>query len=113
MFEIGVLAEMCHELIRVAQKANGEEVVYPHWDEAEQWMRDSSADMVQAMIGGKTPEQIHAEWLRQRTEAGWTYGPVKDMDQRTNPSMVPYLDLPVRQWIKDKLVRSVILAVAS
>lgn len=113
MFDLAVIGEMCHELVRAVQKANGEDVVYPHWEDAEQWMRDSSIDMVRSVMDGQSSEQIHERWMAQRLAEGWRYGPVKDLTAKTNPNLVPYLDLPVRQWVKDRLVRAMIQAVTS
>ena len=39
-------------------------------------------------------KNVHEVWAKSRIEQGWTYGPVRDDAKRTNPSLVPYEELP-------------------
>ena len=36
----------------------------------------------------------HRRWVAERLIAGWTRGPVKNIDRRENPNLVPWQDLP-------------------
>jgi hypothetical protein len=36
----------------------------------------------------------HERWLQERLEAGWRYGPERDLARKTNPSLVPWEQLP-------------------
>ena len=47
-------------------------------------------------------EQVHEIWAKERTEAGWTYGPCRDDSRKTTPCMVPYGDLPESEKIYDR-----------
>lgn len=42
----------------------------------------------------------HRRWLRERDDAGWSYSPVKNVDAKTSPYLVPWEDLPdrAREW---------------
>ncbi len=42
----------------------------------------------------KIAENVHDVWAAGRTAEGWTYGPVKDIEKKTTPQMVPYGELP-------------------
>ena len=42
----------------------------------------------------KIAENVHDVWSEGRIEEGWTYGPVKDSEARTNPCLLPYSELP-------------------
>ena len=42
----------------------------------------------------------HRRWLRERSQAGWVFGSVKDVRAKTSPYLVPWEDLPdrAREW---------------
>lgn len=62
----------------------------------------------------------HERWMREKTAAGWTRGPVLDPVARTHPSLVGYEELPEHEKEKDrrvvrripKLLRAVDIAIA-
>lgn len=39
-------------------------------------------------------EEVHDAWSAWKAGDGWGYGPVKDADAMTHPSLVPFEDLP-------------------
>jgi hypothetical protein len=39
-------------------------------------------------------ENAHEVWAQRRIAEGWRYGPRRDEDKKTHPSLVPYKDLP-------------------
>lgn len=39
-------------------------------------------------------ENAHEVWAQRRLAEGWRYGPQRDEDQMTHPSLVPYEELP-------------------
>lgn len=45
-------------------------------------------------------EMEHEYWCREKIEEGWRYGPQKDQNTKTNPSLVPWEELP--EMDKDK-----------
>lgn len=56
-----------------------------------------------------TPEQLeflsqmeHRRWMKDKIESGWQYGPVRDHDQKTHPSLVPWEELPEAEREKDR-----------
>jgi hypothetical protein len=56
-----------------------------------------------------TPEDSHKNWLAHKVKDGWVYGPVKDVEKKEHPCMVPYEELPLEQRVKDYLFRAVVL----
>jgi len=44
----------------------------------------------------------HDRWCQQRTDAGWTYGPVQDHARRTHPSLVAWAQLSEVERDKDR-----------
>ena len=39
-------------------------------------------------------ENVHDVWAKGRIAEGWTYGTVKDNENKTTPWLVPYAELP-------------------
>jgi hypothetical protein len=44
----------------------------------------------------------HEYWCREKTAEGWKYGPGKDPDQKTNPSILPWDELSKSEKEKNK-----------
>jgi len=44
----------------------------------------------------------HERWMAQKVAQGWTYGPVKDTDQKTHPWLAPWEQLPEEEKEKDR-----------
>lgn len=81
------------------------------WEDAPEWQRSSARNGVVGALAGNTPEQSHESWMREKLENGWQYGPVKDVERKEHPCMVPYADLPPEQRAKDKQYVTVVRAV--
>lgn len=82
----------------------------PTWEDAPQWQKDSAVNGVKFHIANPdaTPEASHESWMKQKTEEGWKYGPVKNPETKEHPCYVPYEQLPAEQKSKDYLFRQVI-----
>lgn len=105
------IAMVCHEAIRAYCRGIGDPAGLP-WDEAPEWARVSSRHAVEHALTGQTPEQQHESWAKERTDAGWTYGPYKDIEAKTSPCLVPYAELPDAQRRKDVLILAIVEALA-
>lgn len=105
------IAKICHETNRAYCDSIGDASQKP-WDEADQWQRDSATRGVRyALDNRNAPASAqHDAWLNDKTRDGWIYGPVKDATKKEHPCMVPYLDLPQEQRIKDHLFKAVVRA---
>lgn len=60
-----------------------------------------------------TAAEQHGLWLKDKLEHGWVYGPVKDVDKKTHPNIVPYDQLPEDQRRKDKLFSAIVTALST
>lgn len=58
------------------------------------------ADLVE--LTEKLAEHTHDLWSLNRLSQGWTYGPKRDDDLKTNPCLVPYSDLPDKEKDYDR-----------
>lgn len=106
-----LIARTAHEVNRAFCAAIGD-TPQPAWDESPDWQRASCLDGVRAILEGRvtSPEESHANWLAHKEADGWTWGPVKDPEKKQHPCMVPYVQLPAEQRVKDHLFRAVVLA---
>lgn len=76
----------------------------PPWDTAPEWQRESARKGVSGVIlDGNGPRESHACWLAEKRATGWKYGPVKNVETKEHPCMVPYDDLPYEQKAKDRI----------
>ncbi len=85
-----------------------------NWSAAPQWQKDSAINGVKFTIANPTatPEQSHENWLAEKEAAGWSYGPVKDVEHKKHPCFMPYARLPAAQQMKDALFQAVVKSMA-
>lgn len=93
-------AAAAHEVNRAWCIAHGDHS-QPGWADAPAWQRESAIEGVFGVMRGNTPEQSHESWLEHKRSDGWVYGPVKDVERKQHPCMVPYAELPPEQQAKD------------
>lgn len=103
------IAIVCHEANRAYCAALGDDSQQP-WDRAPEWQHRSAIDGVEFIIKNPTASASasHDNWLKEKTNAGWKYGPVKDADLKEHPCFVPYGDLPIEQRLKDHLFGAIV-----
>lgn len=110
-----MIAEMCHEANRLWCMLNGD-MTQPSWADAPQWQKDSAMQGVE--FHWENPDAgdaaSHNSWMKQKIEAGWVYGPVKDPEANppTHPCIVPFSELPLVQQKKDAIFRSLVHALS-
>jgi hypothetical protein len=85
----------------------------PIFEKAPEWQVDSAIHGVEAIIKNpnQPPAASHDSWLRENQAAGWKYGPVKDLEKKEHPCMVPYEELPIAQRMKDTIFIAVVKGV--
>ena len=103
------IAKACHEANRVWCQANGDDS-QKHWQEAEQWQRDSAIMGVRFRLSNPWAKEDaqHNSWMMDKAAGGWVYGEVKDADAKTHPCMVPFDELPEFQQKKDRLFCAIV-----
>ncbi len=112
--EIADIAAVCHEANRVYCQSIGDDSQV-FWFSAPGWQRESAINGVKFNLANpKAPASAsHDNWLKEKMEAGWVYGPVKDAEKKTHPCCVPYNQLPVEQRRKDYLFKAIVGALTS
>lgn len=103
------IAIICHE----ANKAWCElfnDNSQKHWEEAEQWQRDSAIEGVNFRLQNPnaSDDARHNAWMEGKLKDGWVYGEVKDAEKKTHPCIVPFNELPEFQQKKDKLFCAIV-----
>ncbi len=80
-------------------KAAGYQIAALHdWDaETLMFSEDGADDEVTLMA-----KLEHDRWCQEKTAGGWRYGPEKDTHQKTNPSILPWDELPDEEKEKNK-----------
>lgn len=102
------IAKIAHNVNRAYCISTGDNS-QPTWEEAPEWQKSSAINGVNFHLQeDRTPEESHESWLKQKTEEGWKYGPVKDSDKKEHPCFVPYSELPKEQQTKDYLFKAVV-----
>ena len=113
--EIVAIAEICHETNRLYCDSIGDHSQV-RWRKASLWQRDSAISGVKHHLqtlesgGEPDPAEAHENWLREKLENGWRYGPVKDPAIKEHPCCVPYDKLPEAQKRKDVLFIAIVKA---
>lgn len=100
-----LVAEACHEVNRVIQKAAGEKPS-AHWEDASQRERDdTAAGVAESAEDDASPEERararHENWADRKRDQGWRYGAVKDEAAKTHPLLVPWEELDELARLKD------------
>ncbi len=105
------IAKVCHEVNRAYCEALGD-MSQPLWEEAPDWQVRSAINGVEFHRDNPLagPDHSHNEWLREKREAGWKFGPVKNPEKKEHPCFVPFDDLPAEQKAKDYIFRAIVHA---
>lgn len=107
--KIESLAIICHVVNKEYCESLGD-YSQPFWDKAPDWQKQSIINGVLLHLRNPnaTARDSHESWLKEKTETGWKYGPVKDADKKEHPCFVSYDELPVAQQTKDSLFKETI-----
>lgn len=103
------IAKICHQANKALCETIGD-YTQNDWEGAQQWQRDSSISGVEFAVNNPiSPASAqHDSWLADKVAAGWKYGPVKNVDIKEHPCIVPYDELPLNQRLKDHLFKAVV-----
>lgn len=108
------IARVCHEANRAYCRSLGD-LTQLSWTMAPAWQRESAVNGVKFNLANPDAPAgaSHDNWLREKLEQGWTYGPVKDPGAKTHPCCVPYDQLPLEQRRKDALFKAIVAALTA
>lgn len=103
------IARVAHEINRAYCLAIGDSS-QPTWEDAPSWQVESAVNGVMFHMEHPEagPDASHNNWMKEKIEAGWVYGQVKDADAKIHPCIVPFEQLPMQQQFKDYLFRQVV-----
>ena len=103
------IAIVCHAANRMWCEAN-DDTSQKHWNDAEQWQRDSAMKGVQFRLDNPDAgeDTQHNAWMADKVADGWIYGEVKDAELKTHPCIVPFNELPEFQQKKDALFCAIV-----
>ncbi len=103
------VARVVHEGMRAFKISVGQEPI-EGWDTCPDWMRDSTIAAVRFRRDhpDAPPSAQHDQWLAEKEQTGWQYGPVRNDMEKRHPMMVPYGALPEVERRKDALVVQII-----
>lgn len=103
------IAMACHQANKVWCEINGD-ASQKDWHQAEEWQRESAIKGVEFRLAnpdaGKDTQ--HNAWMKDKVDAGWVYGEVKDAEAKTHPCIVPFEQLPEFQQKKDALFCAIV-----
>jgi len=108
-YKIVYIAKICHEANRNWCQANGDNT-QNYWQDTDQCQRDSAIKGVQFRIDNPNAghDAQHNSWMKEKIEAGWIYGELKDAEAKTHPCIVPFSELPIFQQKKDALFCAIV-----
>jgi len=108
-----IIARTVHAALSAYAEAVGQEG-FPDWEDAPEWMRQSSRDSVRFVLENPdVPASAqHDQWLAQKERDGWKYGPTKSETDRTHPMMVAYEELSLTETRKDALLNAIVRALS-
>lgn len=108
------IGRVCHEANTAYCIVVGEPPP-PHWDDAPTWMKESTLRGVRFAVENPEapPSAQHDQWLAEKLEQGWKYGPVKDATAKTHPCCLPYEKLPQEQQRKDLLFKLIVMSLTA
>lgn len=102
-------ARAAHEANRTLCESQGDKTQVP-WDQTSEDNRQATRASVKEILANPsiTAEDIHNKWMSEKARAGWRYGPKKDAEAKTHPSMVAFAQLPKSEQDKDHLFLAVV-----
>lgn len=108
------VAQVAHEINKAFCASIGDDS-QPSWENAPEWQKSSEINGVKFHLDNPdaSPSASHGSWLKQKTEEGWKYGAVKNVEKKEHPCFVPYEELPTEQKSKDYLFKQVIHSLKS
>jgi RyR domain-containing protein len=97
-------ARFVYEAARLQAFAVDAPVVPEPFDDRDGPFRLQFLNVIEMMCGPdrkSSPEELHDDWVRAYETMGWRYGPVRDVEAKTHPDMVPFDQLEQREQDKD------------
>jgi hypothetical protein len=106
------IAAVCHEANRRLTVIVQDVPVQPPWEDCGADMQASSVRGVEFALANPDapPSAQHDAWMNERLGQGWRLGPVKNVETKEHPALVPYGQLPLGVQHKDALFKAIVAA---
>ena len=106
---VSAIARVCHEANKAWCITNGDNS-QKSWDDAPTWQKTSALNGVQFHLDNPDAgdSASHDSWMKEKLDAGWVYGELKDEIAKTHPCIVPFEQLSSEQQAKDRLFRGIV-----
>jgi len=106
---IEVIAKVCHQVNKAyceSQQDNSQK----DWEDCPDWQIQSEINGVRFHIDNPDsgPEASHNNWLKQKKDEGWVYGPIKSESRKKHPCIVPFKILEPSQQAKDYIFKAIV-----
>ena len=110
---IETIARICHKANKALCESVGD-FSQKSWNDAEGWQKESAIKGVEFVLRNPDlPASVqHDAWMKDKLDAGWKYGPVKNAETKEHPCLVSFDQLPVEQQAKDYLFKSIVSGLA-
>lgn len=66
------------------------------------WKDESVKNNDDDVISEVVAAAVHETWMQGRLKQGWKYGPERNDALKTNPCIIPYVDLPESEKAYDR-----------
>jgi len=104
---VTISSKLVHALNNSICALNGEQQI--EWEDAPMYMREGLQLAIKhGFEHGVDPRKGHEDWMTSRIAEGWTLGPVKSIENKISPCLIPYDDLPYHQRVKDSVRAGVV-----
>ena len=93
-----------YEGARLAAIAANAPIIPEYWLDRDEAFRSNLREVVARQCGytrSGSPAELHGGWVQAYIDMGWSYGPVRDIEKKTHPDMVPYAMLGQLEQDKD------------
>lgn len=105
-----LIASIATSLAAAALAAVQSDIVplVPSWDEAPDEFKKGIDAQVQAYAKDPslTPEVVYANWLKIKTDEGWTFGEAFNAEAKQSPSIVPWEQVAVHRRMVETMVHA-------
>ena len=110
---IETIARICHKANKALCESAGD-FSQKSWNGAEGWQKESAIKGVEFILRNPdSPASVqHDAWMKDKLDAGWKYGPVKNAETKERPDLVSFDQLPTEQQAKDYLFKSIVSGLA-
>lgn len=99
-------AVFVYEAARIEAEISERPIIPEPWGNRSEAFRKQFVEVVNKQCSDNkfsSAEAAHNSWWCEYKRMGWRYGPVRDVEKKTHPDMVPFNELPKSERDKDEI----------